>query len=323
MVFVLLLRLFFIQMDAINSIRLDTSNTFIALSLGTSISIYSIDPMKRKYQKEFFNYKIKQVAVSDDGTLLVFVGTSIEDDSGVESVFIYSTYFEEPEKQIDFTDPIQNIVLRKKFLLIILQNSICVYNILSKETHYEQITSLNELGAGDLNLDEDQPMIAVCGLVQGTVRVSLITDERPIFFNAHQHCLNTIRFSPDSSLIATSSQEGTIVKLFDAATGSLLASFRRGNVPRKILAMAISPGNSLLAVLSDNATIHVFPADLRVGENDDPPRASIKVKLEKSFSADMCFRSRGSLIVAASNGFFYDIDCKAGKITTKLFILSH
>jgi WD40 repeat protein len=310
-------------MDPIVALTLDSNISFIAMSLGSSIAIYSVEPMKRKFQKEFFNIKIKSIAVSNEGTLVVFTAIPINKPSGNQTVFIYSTYFEEPEKQLDFTVPIQNIVLRKKHILIIMQTSICVYNTVSKEIHYEQITAQNDFGAGDINLDDDEPTIAVCGLVQGTVRVSHVTDERPILFQAHQHQLAKIKFSPDSSLIATASTEGTIIKLFDAAIGTPLASFRRGTLPSKILAIAISIGNSLLAVLSENATVHFFPADARVGENDDLPRAMFKVYLDKMVAADMMFKTNGTLVVIASNGFMYEIDTKGRKITNKILTLSH
>ena len=308
-------------MDSIDTISLSSNTSYIATSFGNSLSIYSVEPMKRIFFKEFLNYKISKVNVSDEGTYVIFTAEKINGDRNSQTLFIYSVYFEEPEKQLDFNCPIQNIVLKNKNILIILQNSICVYNISLKEIHYEQITSENDFGAGDLT-QEDEPTIAVCGLVQGVVRVSLVTDERPIFFNAHQHQLSMIRFSPDSSLISTASKEGTIVKIFDAATGSHLSSFRRGAMPAKILSMAISPGNNILAVLSENCTIHFFPADKRIGENDDIPRATTKVKIDSCICAEMIFKTNGLLLVVASNGILYEINTKEGKIMKKTLLLS-
>ncbi|EAX93377.1 hypothetical protein TVAG_406410 [Trichomonas vaginalis G3] len=309
--------------DEINSITFDPFTRFIGVSMKDSVAIYSVEPLKRTFKKDFLNFKIGHITISPDGNTVVFTAIPTTGDTQQHKVYIYSTYFDEAEKQLDFGEPILNIVLRKNHILIILANSICAYDIRNKVIYYEQITSPNIDGAGDISLDDQNPIIAVCGLIPGSIRVSFMSDESPVLFNAHEHAISIIRFSNDASLLATASCEGTIIRLFDSATGSPLKSFRRGNIPAKILSAAISPGNGYLSVFSSNGTVHIFQADSRVEDINDPPRAATKISIGICNSADLEFNSDSQLRMVSSTGFLYEIDPKKGIITSKTFILSH
>ena len=65
------------------------------------------------------------------------------------------------------------------------------------------------------------------------------------------------------TLIATASQTGRSVKVWDAKTATLLHCFRRGNTPACIFSLSFCPCSVFLAVGSSNGTIHVFSLDDR------------------------------------------------------------
>ncbi|KAK7200083.1 WD domain, G-beta repeat [Novymonas esmeraldas] len=75
---------------------------------------------------------------------------------------------------------------------------------------------------------------------------------------AHGHAVAHLRFRPDGRLLATASELGTTVKLFDTATGALLVELQRGHRPASVLALAVHHGACRIAALSANGTLHVF-----------------------------------------------------------------
>lgn len=291
--------------------------------MKNSAAIYSVEPLHRTFKKDFLNLKIGHITISPDGNTVVFTAIANTGDQQKHSVYIYSTYFDEPENQLEFAEPIQSIVLRKNHILIVLANSICAYDIRNKVIYYEQITAPNVNGAGDISLDEENPIVAVCGLIPGAIRVSFMSDESPILFNAHEHPISMIRFSRDASLLATASCEGTIIRVFDAVTGMPLKAFRRGSMPTRILSASFSPGNGFLAVYSGNGTVHIFQADAKIDDINDPPRAIQKISIGICDCADCEFKTDTILRMATSAGFIYDINAKKGEVVSKTFILSH
>ncbi|KAG5473820.1 hypothetical protein LSCM1_04451 [Leishmania martiniquensis] len=75
---------------------------------------------------------------------------------------------------------------------------------------------------------------------------------------AHHHAVAHLRFRPDGQLLATASELGTTVKLFDSNTGALLVELQRGHRPAAVLSLAVQQDAYRIAALSANGTLHVF-----------------------------------------------------------------
>lgn len=79
---------------------------------------------------------------------------------------------------------------------------------------------------------------------------------------AHDSPLAALAFSPTGSRLATASEKGTVIRVFNVADGTRLYEFRRG-VKRcvRISALAFSPDAGFLAASSNTETVHVFKLD--------------------------------------------------------------
>ena len=71
-------------------------------------------------------------------------------------------------------------------------------------------------------------------------------------------------FSNDGSLLATASDKGTIVRVFDVATGTKLYQFRRGTYPTKIYSLRFSADDKYVLATSSSLTVHIF----RLGDEE-------------------------------------------------------
>ncbi|KAM9930559.1 hypothetical protein OXX59_000429 [Metschnikowia pulcherrima] len=81
---------------------------------------------------------------------------------------------------------------------------------------------------------------------------------------AHKSALSAMCLSKDGSLLATASDKGTIVRVFNVHTGVKLYQFRRGTYPTKIFSISFSNDNKYIVATSASETVHVF----RLGENE-------------------------------------------------------
>ncbi len=140
-------------------------------------------------------------------------------------------------------------------------------------------------------------VLACPSTLRGQVRVELYGLRRTTFVNAHESALGALTLSVDGSLLATASERGTVIRLFDTrgiaigggCVGSNLNSekrtltntpnnvsfsiplreFRRG-VERAIISCLIfSLDSQWLGCASDHGTVHIFqvqdPADGKDG----------------------------------------------------------
>ncbi|EIM88515.1 uncharacterized protein STEHIDRAFT_95773 [Stereum hirsutum FP-91666 SS1] len=75
---------------------------------------------------------------------------------------------------------------------------------------------------------------------------------------AHNTALTTLSVPPSGRLLATTSLRGTLVRIWDTATGKQLREFRRGSDQAEIYGVAFRPDETQICVWSDKGTIHVF-----------------------------------------------------------------
>jgi WD repeat-containing protein 45 len=106
---------------------------------------------------------------------------------------------------------------------------------------------------------------------------------------AHSSALRALELSPNGEILASASETGTLIRIFSTANCARLGELRRGVDPATIFSLAISPGNTLLAVTSDKSTLHVF----------ELPHPNIAGPASTTKIANLS-GSTGSLVAAAS-----------------------
>lgn len=79
-----------------------------------------------------------------------------------------------------------------------------------------------------------------------------------VVIEAHKAAIAALTISYDGSLLATASDKGTIIRVFDIESGNKLYQFRRGTYPTKIHSLSFSRDNKYLTASSSTETVHIF-----------------------------------------------------------------
>ena len=232
-------------MNDLSAVDISKDASCCSIATEHAFQVYTCDPVRRKILKEFVNFTFTNIATTDDGTHVAFSG--IADQAGSQKrqkVFLWNNFFNECMLQLDFQEEVVGLYLRPKLLLVVLVSSVCVYDITKSFTQVEMKTTNNSFGAGDLSERERKLLVAICGDLPGQIKIiDPFNNHHLVPIQAHQHPLSMIRFSPDSSFVATASEKGTLIRVFDSTTGQLLAVFRRGALSSIILTLCFSPNN--------------------------------------------------------------------------------
>ena len=317
-------------MSGIVDLSIEEGCQFFSVGMEHSFQVYDCDPIRRRYFQEFSNFQLTHVASNSEATITCFsaipIGSSNSSNSS-NTLYIWSNFFSSYNDQISFDEPIHKLIIRGNYLIIILESSVCIYDLESQQQILEQVTDSNPNAAGDFISAIGFKKMAICGLVPGAVQVITIGKEgRPVYFQAHTHRLTQIRFSPDSSLISTASEEGTLIRLHDSLTGSCLSVYRRGMVSNKIISLCFSRESSKLIALSSQGTLHLFDAKSRkMKSDDDGERAFSKIKIEKEIGAEIAFKTDYDGIIIGKSGILRAIHANdlQIEITSSSLFLSH
>ena len=95
-------------------------------------------------------------------------------------------------------------------------------------------------------------------MTRGHARVELYDARKSTVVAAHESDLARLALSGDGSLLATASDKGTLIRVFDAHSGAQLREFRRGVDRALVYSIVFCPETKYLACSSDKGTVHVF-----------------------------------------------------------------
>lgn len=75
---------------------------------------------------------------------------------------------------------------------------------------------------------------------------------------AHNSALSCLTLNFSGTLLATSSEKGTIIRLYNPHSGDLLQELRRGSDKAELYSIAIDIKTKWLGCTSDKGTVHIF-----------------------------------------------------------------
>jgi autophagy-related protein 18 len=175
------------------------------------------------------------------------------------------------------------VKMNRKRLAVLLEEVVFIYDISNMKLLHQQVTPLNPggicalspnsehnylalphyqksaSGAANTQAQSHVPKSITKEQISGDVLIyDLNKMEEVTVIQAHQTQLSCIAISNDGTLMATSSEKGTVIRIFSIPEGKKLYQFRRGSIPARIYCMSFNATSTLLCVSSATETVHIF-----------------------------------------------------------------
>ncbi|AHC55115.1 WD-repeat containing protein [Tunisvirus fontaine2] len=183
------------------------------------------------------------------------------------SLFIFTgpdkktlTFWEDSKRKkladIVFSRPVMNAVFSNKEILVSTLEKVYIYSISDLGYLKSFGTTQNPYGSISSNSDRTESVLAFPGLNQGYVHV--LKNGLSLYIKAHLSTLRKIALNREGTLLATCSEKGTTIRVFDTKTGEKVANFQRGATEAVINHISWSKDSSVLCVSSSRGTTHIF-----------------------------------------------------------------
>jgi WD40 repeat protein len=283
--------------DDILSFAFNQDGGCLAIGTRRGFRICNVSPFQETFRRTFSSSATQEsmgggIAIVEmlfRCNLLALVGGGPSPKYPPNKVIMWDDYRAKPIGELSFRQRVLAVKLRRDRIAVVLTNRVYVYNF-ADLTLIDQIpTCTNLRGLVCMSSDASSPtVIATPGMTKGHLRIEIYSRDnssltahtpssnnltsqnqngsinnqnfqRTVLIEAHETNLVAMALSMDGTMIATASEKGTIVRVFDTRKGGApLQEFRRGVERATIFCIAFSRHKDFIGVTSDRGTVHVF-----------------------------------------------------------------
>jgi len=262
-----------LQSNPVNEILYVSFNqdlSFFVCGTETGFRVYQTDPFRLMHRRDFDNGGgLGVVAMLFRTNILAFAGGGRSPHFQPHKVFLWDDRQSQTIAELTFRSAVKSVRLRKDLVVVVLTNKVYVYAFRTLKLLDTIETTSNAKGLCCVSWSEEQALLVCPGMQQGRALVVRyppglenlqppVARERTTILAAHESSIAAMSMDYSGTLLATASDKGTIVRVYDTATGTRLQELRRGADRAEIHSLAFSPDGDWLAVSSDKGTVHIF-----------------------------------------------------------------
>uniref|UniRef100_A0A7S3JWF9 Autophagy-related protein 18 n=1 Tax=Aureoumbra lagunensis TaxID=44058 RepID=A0A7S3JWF9_9STRA len=229
-----------------------------ACGTESGFRIYNVDPFKETFRRAFRGGGIGIVEMLFRCNLLALVGGGSSPRYPPNKVMIWDDHQNRCIGELSFRSEVKAVKLRRDRVVVALATKVYVYRFSDLKLLDQISTQVNSRGLAALCADPAHNVLACPGVNKGHVRIELYDSRKSTIVAAHESDLCRLALNSDGSLVATASDKGTLVRIFDTHTGAQVRELRRGVDRAIIYAIAFDPDSKYVACTSDKGTAHVF-----------------------------------------------------------------
>ncbi|ELT94793.1 hypothetical protein CAPTEDRAFT_208377 [Capitella teleta] len=240
-------------------LRFNQDQSCFTCAMSSGFRIYNVEPLAEKLHIGTETVgSLAHVEMLHRSNILALLGVLIWDDAQ-----------KDPDQKLvmefTFAQPVVGVKIRKDKLIVVLRNQVHVFSFPNNpQKLFTFHTRDNPKGLCEVSFCLDNKLLVFPGYKCGSVQLVdlAITDpdqsSSPVTINAHQGELAIIAINQQGSQIATASQKGTLIRVFDTQSRRLLVELRRGADAATLYCITFSPDSVYLCVSSDKGTVHIF-----------------------------------------------------------------
>lgn len=270
---------------SINGLSFNDVVSNLAVSTDQGFIIYAIENNLEKL-KTFNNLGgIGIVRMLGRSNIALLVGSEINPFKSRDIFVLWDSIKKESILEIDMKEQVKNVLINKTHLFAILDKKICLFDWRGRYID-SKITYSNDKGLCIMNTNADT--IATLGTNKGEVAIWKYGMDNYKIIKAHVSNIDAITLNANGSYVATASEMGTLVRVYNVETENKEYEFRRGSQYAYVYDICFNHDTTLLACCSSNGTVHIWDLynEPEATKNIQSKLATFKGYLPQYFSSE-------------------------------------
>lgn len=268
-------------------------STCFSCGTNNGFAVYNCDPLTERFNRLDKTSKkaggINIVEMLYRSNIFALVGGGESPKYPVNRVMIWDDCQNKCIAELEFKSAITGVKLRKNLILVTIVDKLYLYNFSDLRLIKSIETFNNPRGTVGLSVGSDT-IIAIPGKQVGTVLVDNRTTDKIVEIKAHSNPIALVALNNEGDRLATVSERGTMIRIWDTNTGKQIKEFRRGAEATVITSLAFDHNTSSIVVCNKKGTVHIFNLPSDQDSNSDTNKRStltyISNYLPKYFSSE-------------------------------------
>ncbi|GAB6023661.1 hypothetical protein CHUAL_008427 [Chamberlinius hualienensis] len=250
----------------INHIAFNQDHSIFTCSLDSGLKVFNVEPLNEQlYLHEALVGSVTHCQMMFRSNLIAFVTGGALSKYAENTVIIWDESLRKLVLEYTFSEAVLNIRLLSDKIIVVLPTLIHVFAFPKPPVKLFSIeTRINHKGICEVSSSTTSdkqimafPSVAKIGHVQ-IIDLKATKSSSPVTIAAHENEIACLALNPNGSLVATASQKGTLIRIYNTKNKSRLLELRRGVGEASIYSINFKADSEWLCCSSDKGTIHIF-----------------------------------------------------------------
>ena len=270
-----------IKDDSMLYVSFNQDNSFFSVGTERGYKIYQTFPFTEPYER-IMNGGIGVVEMLYNSNFLALMGGGRVPKYSKNKLVIWDDNEDKIITDLKFTTSIINIKLKKDFLFVVCQKRIYVFDFNTFEMIDTIETADNKKELVAINSSPGNTVLAYPSS-KGVNKITIKNyEEKKLFtYTAQEDSVSKMNINSSGTLIATSNENGTTIRIHSCKDGVFLQEFKRGHEKAKINYICFDNDSKLMAVSSSRGTIHIFSMGSTIKKLKEHEKLKIEREKEK------------------------------------------
>ena len=242
--------------NSILYISFNQDSSCFALGTENGFCIYNTIPFKDSFIRDMKG-GIGIIEMLNRSNILALVGGGKNPKYAKNKLIIWDDHRAKVISELRFNSEVKNVKLTRQHIYVVCALAIYEFDFMTFKNTQTFQSPDNHKGLFSIAVSSN--IIAYPGNTCGSIAIHQSNaNSETEKINAHQNPLSCLSLNKDGSLVASTSEKGTIIRVFSTVNNVCLKELRRGTENAEIYSIAFDNLNKFVACTSDRKTIHLF-----------------------------------------------------------------
>ena len=252
--------------------------SYFMLGTDMGFQVHHSYPLTLKFSRNL-NGGIGLVQILNKSNIFCLVGGGESPKYAPNKLLIWDDKQGKEIHEFRFSSFVTNCFIKLKYIFVFCKESINIISMKTMKIIKEIAIKNNPEGIGTISSDIDKYILGWPSISQGEIEIKdfqeLKLNSQTIKIKAHNNEINCIKLNKDGTKLASSSVNGTVIRVFNVINNQIIQEYKRGNGVAKIYSINFSNDNNIIAITSNHGTAHIFLINSKENKNKEEGKSKI------------------------------------------------